>query len=228
MLKDLFGDTPQVEAIEKIVENTDDWHKFPTKTEIIENLKISEEELENFDEDFLKLVYLVKYRLSEIYRILSLKDEIDKILPDKPSFKDEFDEISKNYLLYEKEFVKRFFTERYGLINYVNHITPIINSHFEDYQKMIVFNQDPEFDSLSNIIIYIESSEEFEERDEETLNRLKHEIKKCDLFPRNIKNICSIELDCYGWYFNDDDYSEEYERFIEIYKKSNEKIMEIF
>ena len=38
---------------------------------------------------------------------------------------------------------------------------------------MIVFNQDPEFDSLSNIRIYIKSSEEFKERDEETLTSSK-------------------------------------------------------
>jgi hypothetical protein len=228
MLRDLFGDTPQVEAIEKIVENTDDWHKFASKKEIINHLKTSEEEIGSFNEDFLKLLYLVKYELSEIYRILSLKDKIDNILPNKPSFKEEFDEISKNYFLYEKEFVKRFFTERYGLISYVNHITPVINSHFKDYQKMIVFNQDPEFDSLSNIRIYIKSSEEFKERDEETLNKLKNEIRKCNLFPNDIKNICSIKLDCNGWYFNDYGNGEEYERFIEIYKDFNEKIMEIF
>ena len=88
-----------------------------------------------FDEDFLKLLYLVKYELSKIYRILRLKDEINKILPNKSSFKEEFDEISKNYWLYEKEFIKRFFTERYGLINYVNHITPIINSHLKIIKK---------------------------------------------------------------------------------------------
>lgn len=222
MLKDLFGDTPQVEAIEKIIKSNDDWHRFFSKEEIINDLGISKETLDGFDEDFLKLVYLAKYKLSDIYEILTLKDDIDRILPEKPSFRKEYGKVSKNYQLYEEEYVKMFFTERYGLVSYVNHITPIINSYFKSQPKMIVFNPDPEIDSLSRITIYIKSC------DEETLKELKKELRNCDLFPNDIKFRCSVKLDCHEWYFNNADIDESYLRYCDFYGDSNEKIFELF
>ena len=126
MLEYLFGDTPQVKAIEKIIKSNADCNTFPSKEEI-NDFGISNETLDSFDEDFLKLIYLTKYQLSNIHKTIIIKDKIDKILPEKPSFMEEFEKISKNYRIYEEEYVKIFFTKRYGLINYVNHITPIIN-----------------------------------------------------------------------------------------------------
>lgn len=203
MLEYLFGDTPQVNVIEKIIKSNDDyWHTFPSKNEIINDLEIPKETLDCFDEEFLTLLYLVKYKLSDIYKILTLKDEIDRILPNKPSFNEEFDKISQNYILYKKECVKSFLTNHYGLVNYVNHITPIINRYFKDYPKMIVFHQDPEIDSLSHVGIYIKSSEYQMDKDKEILKELKHELRNDNSFPNEIKFYCSVRLDSYELYFN--------------------------
>lgn len=94
MLEDLFGDTPLVEGIEKIVEFLEDYkYSFPGVNEITTDLGITQELLNGFDEDFLKMTYLVKYELMEIYRILKLKKDmiLEEIfsrheLPKKPYF----------------------------------------------------------------------------------------------------------------------------------------------
>lgn len=229
MLKDLFGDTPQVEALEKIAKCLEDYTCiFPSKDEITNDLEITSETLDSFDEDFLKLAYLVKNELFEIYRVLSLKDEIDKILPKNHSFNEEFEKISENFILYEKKFVKAFLTENYGLVSYINHITPIVNRYFQDYPKMIVFHKDPEIYSLSRIVIYIKSSEDAESKDEETLKKLDDELRNFNLFPKDIKFLCSIRLDCYEIYFNDDGISNEYRKYWEFYSEKYEKILELF
>lgn len=224
MLEDLFGDTPQVEVIEKLVEFLDDYdYSFPGVKEITTDLETTQELLNGFDEDFLKMAYLVKYELMEIYRILKLKKEIDELLSDKPSFKEEFDKLSQNYQFYEEEMVKDFLTKRYGLISYANHITPIINSYFQENPKIIVFNPDPECDPLSNISICIKSSKDSKEK--EKLKKLNEELKNFNLFPNAIKSICRVKLDCYE-YFNDDEIDAHYELFYELYRDSNKKLLE--
>ena len=90
---------------------------------------------------------------------------------------------------------------------------------------MIVFHQDPEIDSLSHIGIYIKSSND---NDEENLKKLKRELRNIDLFPNDIKFICSVKLDSYRVYFNDDEPDESYLRYCEFCGESNKKILELF
>ena len=227
MLEDLFGDTPHVEVIGRIVEFLEDYeYSFPGTNEITTDLEITPDLLNGFDEDFLKMAYLVKYELMEIYRILKLKKEIDEILPDKPSFKEEFDKLSQNYQFYEEEMVKDFLTRRYGLISYVNHITPIVNSYFQENPKIIVFNPDSECDPLSNITIHIKIAKNSKEKEKEKLKKLNKELKNFNLFPNPIKSICWVELDCYESYFDDDEIDDHYKLFYESYRDSNKKLLE--
>ena len=65
--------------------------------------------------------------------------------------------LSKNFEIHNALKVKEFLGKNSELILYINRITPLINNHFPDYKKCITFCQDPEFDGLDDITIYINS-----------------------------------------------------------------------
>lgn len=187
MLEDLFDNTQKLKIIEEIVKNNNDyWETFPSENDMKQKFP----ECEYITEAFLNDIYLIKYELKKIYKTIALKKEVEKILPNDSSFDDEFNKLSRNFKIHEKGRVLRFLKESYGLVYYINDITPLVNEYFGDYEKIIVFNQDPEFDDLSDIIINIKSSEENYDEESKILDEFYNEKRNYKKYPYGVsKNL---------------------------------------
>ncbi len=111
----------------------------------------------------------------------------------KPSFDSEFDELSKEYKIHKSQHVKEFIENNCGLLDYINKITPIINIYFPKHLKCITFCRDYEFEELTDITIYIKSSDDSFDDDCERFDELEIEIIKMNGFSK-IKNLVSMDL----------------------------------
>lgn len=105
---------------------------------------------------------------------------------------EEFDKLSKYYTINNIEQVTNFIKEHDALLDYIKSITPLISNYFPNNEKIIDFCEDPEFDSLDFIMIYIKSSNL--DKDWETLQKLEHERITAIRIPKNIIGLISLDL----------------------------------
>ena len=103
-------------------------------------------------------------------------------------------EITENYEIHNCELVMDFLKRNIGLLEYINAITPLINNHFPDYGKCMTFSQDPEFDELDDITIYISTFKSSFEDDWRKLDELEREIFYITEFSTIIKGFVCLDL----------------------------------
>ena len=110
------------------------------------------------------------------------------------SFDDEFKKLSKDYEIHKTKQVKKFIDEHNPLLAYINAITPLINKYFPEYKKCIIFSEDPEFEGLDDITIYIKSFKSSFDSDWKRLDELEDELFYITEFSRKIKSLVSLDL----------------------------------
>ena len=124
------------------------------------------------------------------YPVISSKNEIG--LTAMTNFDEEFEKLSKNYTLQDIEKIKCFIKNHKIILSYIHEITPLINTYFPHYQKIIEFCEDPEFSDLDFIMIYIKGRSYDE--DYENLKRFENEPLYMTKFSRNINGLVCVDL----------------------------------
>lgn len=107
-------------------------------------------------------------------------------------FDREFDKLSKDYTIHDIGDVKSFIEEHENILNFIHDLTPLINTYFPKYEKIIEFCKDPEFSDLDFIMIYIDG-ESFDD-DYETLTRFKNEELYMSKFSKKINGLVCVDL----------------------------------
>ena len=136
--------------------------------------------------DFRKIMELKIMQISQdnFYPTASAENNLDG----------EMERLSKNFEIHKLIELKNFLQKNAGLIQYIDRITPIINSHFPDYKKCITFCQDPEFEELDDITIYINSLKTEFDKDWKQLDKLERELFYIKDFSTEIKGLISMDL----------------------------------
>lgn len=104
------------------------------------------------------------------------------------------EDLSKNYEIHKPQEVKEFFEDYDELVQYISSITPLIDKHFPDYKKCLTFCQDPEFEELDDITIYIHSFKSQFDTDWKKLDELEKELFYLDGFSNQTKGLISVDL----------------------------------
>lgn len=104
------------------------------------------------------------------------------------------EDLSKNYEIHKPQEVKEFFEDYDELVQYISSITPLIDKHFPDYMKCLTFCQDPEFEELDDITIYIHSFKSQFDTDWKKLDELEKELFYLDGFSNQTKGLISVDL----------------------------------
>lgn len=108
------------------------------------------------------------------------------------TFDDNFDNLSPNYDMHNKDKVKSFIKKHTEILDYIHELTPILNEYFPNHEKFIEFCEDPEFSDLDFVMIWIECS--IYEKDKIILDQFKNEPLYLSKFSRNIKGLLCVEL----------------------------------
>ena len=113
---------------------------------------------------------------------------------DRMDLEEYVEKLSHNYEIHKPHEVKDFIKKNVELIPYINRITPIINNRFPSYKKCLTFCQDPEFEELDDINIYISSLKSEFDADWKKLDELERELFHITEFSTKIKGLVSVDL----------------------------------
>ena len=105
-----------------------------------------------------------------------------------------FDRLKDAYEIHRLHEVKGFVKKNGELLGYINRITPIINNYFPRYEKCLTFCQDPEFEELDDITIYIKSIKSEFDNDWKKLDQLEKELSYITDFSTELKGLISVDL----------------------------------
>lgn len=105
-----------------------------------------------------------------------------------------FDDLSKSFEIHKADELKGFIKNNVGLIEYINCLIPLINNHFPNSKKCLTFSQDPEFDELDDVTIYIHTFKSDFDDDWKKLDELEKEIFYIDEFSNQIKGLVLLDL----------------------------------
>ena len=113
---------------------------------------------------------------------------------DRWDLEEDIEKLSHNYEIHKPHKVKDFIKRNAELVPYINRITPIIDNHFPSYKKCLTYCQDPEFEELDDITIYINSfRSEFDDYWKK-LDELEKELFHITEFSTKIKGLVSVDL----------------------------------
>lgn len=108
------------------------------------------------------------------------------------NFDEKFEELSKNYSLHNVKQLKTFIKKHENILDFIHGITPLINKYFPNYKKSIEFCEDPEFNDLDFVMIYINCS--IYEKDRKTLEKFKNEPLYMSKFSKKINGLVCVGL----------------------------------
>ena len=108
------------------------------------------------------------------------------------NFDDEFNKLSNYYDIEEPDKLKNFMKKHENTLDFIHEITPLMNEYFPNYDKVIEFNEDPEFKDLNSIMIYIKCSDY--QKDRLTLNKFIKEPLYKSKFAKKIYGLVSVAL----------------------------------
>lgn len=177
---------------------------FPDCEKVLEFIEDSEFECLNkimiyvigsdYQKDFITLkefekepVYLSKYK-RKIYGKVSVAVRT----MNNTDFNKRFNELSQYYELYNPEQLKSFIRDRENALEFIHEITPLMNEYFPNYDKVLEFCEDPEFESLNSIIIYIKGNDYH--KDKLILNKFVKEPLYRFKFAKKINGLVSVSL----------------------------------
>jgi hypothetical protein len=107
---------------------------------------------------------------------------------------EKIEKLSESYNIEKRQKVKEFVNNNPKLIQYLDKITPIINNYFPHNLKTLTFCEDPEFEELNDITIYIHTTESEYPADWKKYDELETEILTRNDFSTKIKQLVSISL----------------------------------
>lgn len=142
-----------------------------------------------------------KYMVVKLNKNFSLRQNMqipfENVYQDVSGIRDleeDIQNLSQYYEIHKVHEVNDFIKKNVELIPYINRITPLINNHFPCYKKCLTFSQDPEFDELDDITIYINSLKSEFEADWRKLDELERELFHINEFSTKIKGLVSVDL----------------------------------
>ena len=80
------------------------------------------------------------------------------------------------------------------LFEYLDKIVILLHKFFQNKKYCLEFSLDPEIQDLSQLIIYINTTELSFDRDWGVLRELNKEIRHIDDFPLTLKRLVSVDL----------------------------------
>lgn len=110
----------------------------------------------------------------------------------KSNFDDEFEKLSKSYIIHEINDVKSFIKQHENVLSFIKDITPLLNEYFPNHEKIIEFRRDPEFSDLDFIMIYVEC--ENYGKDNIILEKFKDEPLYMSKFSKKINGLICVDL----------------------------------
>ena len=102
--------------------------------------------------------------------------------------------ILKEYSLINEDKIRNFIFRNDDLIELFQDINLLIKEYFNDYSCSLEFVQDPEFNSLNQLVIYIHGVESSFDDDWESLKQLKKDSRLLNISNRDVKSLVSVDL----------------------------------
>ena len=109
-------------------------------------------------------------------------------------FDKKFDELYEDFLVFNNAELKKFIKSNDDLLLLIDKIYPLLNKYFPDFVFILDFNQDPEFESLNQVEIFIHIAESGYDENWNKLKLLNNEIDGLNEFPYSIKRLISVDL----------------------------------
>lgn len=106
---------------------------------------------------------------------------------------EKIEKLSESYNIEKRQKVEEFMNDNPELIQYLDKITPIINNYFPHNLKTLTFCEDPEFEELNDITIYIHTTESQYPADLKKYDELETEVLRRNDFSKT-KQLVSISL----------------------------------
>ena len=102
--------------------------------------------------------------------------------------------ILSNFEIDNKEEIINFIIKNIGLMEYMEKVTPIINTHFPEDNFRLEFEKDPEIPNFNKIVIYIKREDESFDADWKEIKNVNEEIKKISINDDSLKNLLFVDL----------------------------------
>ena len=102
--------------------------------------------------------------------------------------------VLNGYDLINTEDILKFILKHDGLIELLNKVNPLIKKYFSNYNHSMEFIQDPEFESLNQLLIYVSNDDSNFDNDWKLLGQLKTEIRSLNLSNNEIKRFLEVDL----------------------------------
>ena len=102
--------------------------------------------------------------------------------------------ILSNFEIDNKEEIINFIIKNIGLMEYMEKVTPIINTHFPADNFRLEFEKDPEIPNFNKIVIYIKREDESFDADWKEIKNVNEEIKKISINDDSLKNLLVVDL----------------------------------
>lgn len=110
------------------------------------------------------------------------------------SFEFKFNELYNEFNLINPKEIYKFIIWNDDLFEYLDKIVILLHKFFQNKKYCLEFSLDPEIQDLSQLIIYINTTELYFDRDWELLRELNKEIRHIDEFPLTLKKLVSVDL----------------------------------
>lgn len=110
------------------------------------------------------------------------------------SFEFKFNELYNEFNLINPKEIYKFIIWNDDLFEYLDKIVILLHKFFQNKKYCLEFSLDPEIQDLSQLIIYINTSELSFDGDWELLREFNKEIRHIDEFPLTLKRLVSVDL----------------------------------
>lgn len=110
------------------------------------------------------------------------------------SFEFKFNELYNEFNLINPKEIYKFIIWNDDLFEYLDKIVILLHKFFQNKKYCLEFSLDPEIQDLSQLIIYINTTELSFDGDWELLRELNKEIRHIDEFPLTLKRLVSVDL----------------------------------
>lgn len=100
----------------------------------------------------------------------------------------------REYELINSNEIRNFIFKNDDLIELFHEINFLIKKYFNDYPCSLEFVQDPEFNSLNQLVIYVHGEESSFDEDWGILKQLNKEIRMLNISNKDVKSLVSVDL----------------------------------
>lgn len=105
-----------------------------------------------------------------------------------------FNELYNQFHVLNNTELKEFIKNHDDLLLLIDKINPLLKKIFPNFVYILDFNQDPEFQYLNQVVIYIHIGQSSFDENWALLRQLNKEIRNIDEFPSQLKRLLSVDL----------------------------------